>query len=103
MLLMVTMTYPTTSAAEFGKAVVKNFQEHPFPDFIKLTGPYSVLYEDGCKSIVIIEIEKGKEDEAFKIFNKRLANYMPVPGFGYKEERLATMEESLSSLGLEAP
>jgi len=39
MLLMYTMTYPTTSASEFGKAVVKNFQEHAFPDFIKLSGP----------------------------------------------------------------
>ena len=103
MIVMYTMTYPTTSAVEFGEAVVKNFQEHPFPDFPKLSGPYSVAYEDGCKSIVIIEIEKGKEDEAFKLFHKRLANYLPVPGYGSKGEILMNMEESLSLIGLEAP
>jgi hypothetical protein len=103
MLLMYTMTYPTTSASEFGKAVVKNFQEHPFPDFIKLSGPYNSVYEEGIKSYVVIEIEKGKEDEAFKIFNTRIANYLPVPGYGQKLEILTTMEESLSLVGLEAP
>ncbi len=103
MILMFTMTYPTTSAVEFGKAVVKNFREYPFPDFIKPTGPYITLSEDGCKGYIIVEIEKGKEDEAFKFFNRRIANYLPVPGFGWKEERLLTMEESMPLVGIEAP
>ncbi len=100
MIVMFTITYPTTSAAEFGKAAVKNFQEHPFPDFIKLTGPYSTISENGIKSIVILEIEKGKADEAFKIVNTRTANYLSVPGYGSKTEILTNMEEGLALIGM---
>ena len=100
MITMFTMTYPTTSAAEFGKAVLKNFQENPFPDYIKPLGLYATPYENGIKTYAILEIQEGKEDDAFKIFNKRLANYLPVPGYGSKEERLLTMEESLAVVGL---
>jgi hypothetical protein len=103
MIVMYTMTFPTTSAVEFGKAVAKNFQEYPLPDFIKLIGPYGLIYENGCKSIAILEIEQGKESEAFKIFNKRMANYMSIPGFGSKGELLMTMEESLPLIGLGTP
>ncbi len=97
------MTCPTTSAVELGKASVKNFLDHPWPEFVKLTGPYSLVCEDGCKTYAILEIENGKEGEAFKIISKRLANYMSVPGFAWKEERLSTREESLVLLGLEGP
>jgi len=100
MIVMYTITYPTSSAIDFGKAVVKNFQEHPFPEGIKMIGPYSAMYENGIKNIVIFEIEHGKESELFKITDKRLVNYLPVPGFGWKEERLSTMEECLSLVGL---
>jgi hypothetical protein len=100
---MYTMTYPTTSAVEFGKAVAKNYQEHPLPDFMKLNGAYSLVYEDGCKTIAIVEIEEGKEGDAFKVFNKRLSNYLRVPGFGWKEEILRTFEESFSIVGLDTP
>jgi len=101
MILLYTMTYPTTSAVEFGKAGVRNFLENPWPDFVKLTGPYSLVCEDGCKTYAILEIENGKEDEVFKIANKRLVNYMSVPGFRGKEERLMTKEETFALLGLE--
>jgi hypothetical protein len=103
MIVMFTFTFPVTSAPEFGKAVVKNFQENPLPDFLKLIGPYSLLYEGGCKTIAIIEIEAGKESEAFKIFNRRASNYMKVPGFTSREEILRNMEESFSMLGLDKP
>ena len=103
MIMMYTIAFPATSATEYGKAVIKNFQEHPFPDSVKLIGPYSLVDEHGCKSIAILEIEQGKESEVFKVVNKRLVNYLTVPGFGWKEERLLNMEESLSLLGLKAP
>jgi hypothetical protein len=96
MIVMFTMTYPTTSAVEYANAVLKNFQENPFPDFMKMTGAYSVLCENGMKSYAIVEVEAGREDEAFKIFNKRMANYMSIPGFGFREERLLNAEESFA-------
>ena len=95
MIFLFTMTYPGTSAADFGKAVIKNFQEHPWPDFARLTGAYAAICEDRMKAYAILEIEKGKEDETFKVADKRLANYISIPGFRYKEERLITMEEAL--------
>ena len=100
MIMMYTIAFPATSATEYGKAVIKNFQEHPFPDSVKLIGPYSLVDEHGCKSIAILEIEQGKESEALKIVNKRMANYLRVPGFGSKEEILLTMEEILPLVGL---
>jgi len=100
MIIMSTMTWPTTSAVEMGKAVVKNFQELPFPDYIKPLGIYNTFYENGVKGYAILEIEKGKEEDAFKFLNKRVVNYLSIPGFGCKEERLRTMEESLALVGL---
>jgi hypothetical protein len=100
MILMLTTTYPATSAVEMGKAVVKNFQELPFPDYIKPLGIYNTVAENGIKGYAIIEIDKGKEDDAFKFINKRMVNYLSVPGIGFKEERLRTMEESLALVGL---
>jgi hypothetical protein len=103
MILMFTMTFPSTSAAEYGKAVAKNSQEHPFPDFVKPLGLYGVFCEEGFKVYAIIETEKGKEDEAFKVFNLRNANYLSIPGYGYKEERLLTMEESFTMISMATP
>jgi len=103
MIVMYTVNYPSTSAVEYGKAVIKNFQEHPFPDFIKPLGIYAAIYEDGVKAYSILEFEKGKEEDAFKIINNRLANYLRVPGFGWREERLLKMEEAAALVGLEAP
>jgi hypothetical protein len=103
MIVLFTMTYPTTSAVEFAKVVVKNFQEHPLPDFMKMIGSYTAICEDGGKTYAIIDIEKGQEDEAFKIVNKRLKNYLPIPGFGWKEERLLDMQEGLALAGLDGP
>jgi len=103
MIVMVTMTYPTTSAVEMGKAGAKNFQEHPLPGFMKLTGPYITICEEGCKAYNIIEIEEGKEDEAFKVINTRMANYLPVPGFRSREERLLIMGEAYPLIGMKAP
>jgi len=103
MILIHTFTCPTTSAVQLGKASMKNSLENPLPDFVKLTGPFITVCEDGYKAYAILEIENGKEDEAFKIFNKRLANYMSVPGLRCKEERLLTREETVVLLGLEGP
>ncbi len=103
MIVMITSTYPSTSAVEISKAVLKNFQEHPFPDFMKPLGIYNVLCESGVKGYAILEIEKGKEDEAFKVINSRYANYLSVPGFGCREERLLPLEDSLPLVGMAAP
>lgn len=98
MVFMYTITYPSTSGAEFAKAVLKNAQEHPLPDFIVTKALYGLVVEGGGKAIAILEYEKGKEEEALKIGNKRLANYLKVPGFGWREERLMTMEECFSMI-----
>jgi len=103
MIVLFTLTWPTTSSIEMGKAGVKNFQENPWPDFVKLTGPFYMVCEDGCKCYALIEIEKGKEDEAFKISNSRTANYLSVPGYGGKTEILMTIEEAYPLIGMEAP
>jgi hypothetical protein len=100
MIVMYTLTCPTTSAVEMGKAVVKNFAEYPFPSYIKVIGIYQLFSENGIKMYAILDIEKGKEDDAVKLFYKRGLNYLSVPGYGSKVEILTPMEESLALLGL---
>jgi hypothetical protein len=103
MMVLFTMTWPTTSTLEIAKAAAKNFQENPWPDSTRLTGPFYVVYEDGIKCYALLEIDKGKEDEAFRVSYKRTANYVAIPGYGAKTEILMTMEEAYPLLNMEAP
>jgi hypothetical protein len=103
MIVLFTMTWPATSTIEMAKAGAKNFQENPWPDSMRLNGPFYVAYEDGMKCYALFEIDKGKDDEVFKVFNKRLAIYLTVPGFGSKAEILMTMEEAYPLLNMEVP
>jgi hypothetical protein len=103
MIVMLTFTWPTTSSIELAKAGLKNFQENPLPDSARLIGPFYAGYEGGLKCYNILEIENGKEEEVYQVLNKRLANYVPVPGIGWTEERVFTMEEAYPLLNMEAP
>ena len=102
MILMATSTCPTTSFTELMKAGLKNFQELPFPDYVKQTGPYGLIGEEGMKVYTILEIEKGKEDEFLELFNKRVFKYTLVKGYTLKVEILMTVQEILSFIDLEA-
>jgi hypothetical protein len=102
MVLMITCILPTTSIPQFTKVVLKNFEELPFPDYVRpVGGPYGLLSEDGAKTIAILEIDKGKEDEGLDFLNKRCFKYAPVEGYKQKTEFLLTMPEVLSYLDLE--
>ena len=103
MIVMITMTWPITSSPEMAKAAAKNFKENPFPDFMRLTGPFYVVYEDGIRCYALVEIDKGKEEEGFQVFNKRTVNYVPITGYGAKTEVLMTMEEVYPLLSMEVP
>ncbi len=103
MRILVTHIYPTALLGEYVTAALKNWQENPFPSFVKMIGPFFTVGEEGHKCYTILEIDKGKEDEAFQIINKRIINFYPIQGFRHREERLATMEEGAALLNIEAP
>ncbi len=66
--------------------------EIPIPH-IKVIGTYNWFDGEG-KTIQIIEIEEGYEDEAWKGLNKLLLQYRHIEGLKTKLQPVLTMEEA---------
>jgi len=103
MLLMVTGTYPVTSAADFGKLAIDEMKNNPYPDFIK-RNYYFKFGGDGVIAYIIYDIEEGNEEAARKDISSRMFKMMhSVKGLTASLEPLFSVEEGFSWLSMVAP
>jgi hypothetical protein len=103
MLLMATVHFPATSAAEFGKKVIDELTNNPYPTFTK-RNYYFKFGGDGVIEYIIFDIEEGNEGAALKDINARFFKMSnSVNGFKSSIEPIFGIEEAFSLISMAAP
>ena len=103
MLLMATVRFPVTSAAEFGKKVIDELANNPYPGFTK-RNYYFKFGEDGMTMYIIYEIAEGNEEAGLHDINSRLFKFsQAIEGFKPILEPIIGFEEAFSLISMTAP
>jgi hypothetical protein len=102
MILMVTGTYPLTSAMKAVDVFMEEGKD-PLPEYIKNLGFYNTWGGDGIAFYLLLDIEDGKVDEALGVLVGRHAQYMSVEGYKLQYIPLAKVEASMDVIGKEMP
>ena len=102
--IMTTSWYPPEKQDE----ILKNFlvvdQKFPPPDYVKEIVRLAVwVDEDGIKIIGIVEVEKGKLDEALSHTHKVMSEYWGIEGLRYKVQTLLSGTEAFAIIGRKLP
>jgi len=103
-LIMVTMFYPLTKVPEVAKKYFEAFKKFPLKSFEKEVVTAMKMHDkEGGVGIAIVEVEKGRYEDALNLGYKRMLQFSSIEGFNYKVETLMTVEESLKSMGIVPP
>ena len=103
-LIMMTAWYPLDKATEMAKKYIEVAQKIPYESFEKLLVPVGARsVKDGMKVTVIVEVEKGKYEEAYKLAVRRMIEFYGIEGLRYEMETLLTGEEAMPLIGLKMP
>jgi hypothetical protein len=103
MLLMATVCFPATSAAEFGKKAVEELAGNPYPEFTK-RDYYFKFGADGIVMYVIYDIEKGNEEAALRDIRERMFKFSnSIEGFKPVLEPIMGFEEAFSVINMATP
>ena len=104
MLIMVTSWFPPTKITEAAEKYVEVVQKIPLESFEKpLVTAASKPDKDGIVIIDIVEVTRGKYEEALILIARRMVMFYGIEGFRYQLETLATMEEAMPLIGLAPP
>ena len=103
-LIMVTSWYPPDKATEVAKKYLEVLQKIPYESFEKPLVPVGARsVKDGMEVINIVDVEKGKFEEAYNLTVRRLLMFIGIVGFTYEVEMLLTGEEAMPLIGLKMP
>ena len=100
--IFTTSLYPSDKAVEVAKKYVEAITKYP-PDGSLGTQivPAAVITTlQGIKVIGIIEVKKGKLEDAMIRVANMMAMFFNIEGFEYTMERYATVEEALKTIGM---
>jgi hypothetical protein len=100
--IFTTSMYPSDKAPEVAKRYLEAITKYP-PDASLGTQivPAAVITTlQGIKVIGIIEVKKGKLEDAMIRVAEMMAMFFNIEGFEYKMERYATVEEAMKTIGL---
>ena len=103
MLLMATVRFPVTSAAEFGKKAIDELANNPYPDFTKRNYHFK-FGGDGIIMNIIYDIAEGNEEAALHDINNRLFKFSrAIEGFKPVLEPIIGFEEAFTLISMTAP
>ena len=100
--IFTTSMYPSDKAPEVAKRYLEAIAKYP-PDASLGTQivPAAVITTlQGIKVIGIIEVKKGKLEDAMVRVANMMAMFFNIEGFEYTMERYATVEEALKTIGM---
>jgi DNA-binding XRE family transcriptional regulator len=98
------MFYPLTKVPEVAEKYFEAFKKFPLKSFEKdVVSAIKMHDKEGAVAIAIVEVEKGKYEDALNLAYKRMLKFSNIEGFNYKMETLMTVEESLKSMGIVPP
>ncbi len=98
MLIMATITYPTTSTMEMGKAAVETLKKEMA--HVKRVSVHVTYAGEGLTAYNLYELEKGAEDEGSKELVQNFVPYYSIDGFKVKMELVLPLDQALPMIGL---
>jgi len=103
--LLSTVWFPPVKGEEVGKKfleVVKKYPENKSLGKSVLAGAL-MRTKYGIKSIAIYQVKEGKLDAALEWVSDILAAYSEIEGVNSRIDTMATLVESMESIGLKVP
>jgi hypothetical protein len=100
--IITTSLYPSDKAPEVAKRYMDAITKYP-PDanLGTLVVPAAVKTTlDGVRTIGIIEVKKGKFEDAMTRVMAMMSMFMSIQGFEYTIESYATVEEAMKVIGM---
>jgi hypothetical protein len=100
--LITTSLYPSDKAAEVAKRYLEAITKYP-PDgnLGTLIVPAAVKTTlEGIKVIGIIEVKKGKFEDALTRSTAMMSMFLSIQGYEYTIDSYATVEEALKTIGM---
>jgi len=100
--IMTTSLYPSDKSTEVAKKYIEAITLYPpdsnlgvmiIPSAVKTT-------LDGIRTIGVIEVKKGKFEDAMSWTRNMMSLFLSVPGFEYSIDSYATVEECMALPGM---
>jgi hypothetical protein len=103
--LVTASLYPSDKAQEVAKKYLEALTKYP-PDENLATELVPVAVKGthrGIEGIGIVEVKKGKLEEAYLRAVKMMAMFHNIPGFKYRVETYLKVEEAMAVIGMSTP
>ena len=100
--IFTTSMYPSDKAPEVAKKYLEAITKYP-PDGSLGTQIVPAAVKStlqGIKTIGIIEVKKGKLEDAITMTENMMAMFFSIQGFEYTIDNYATVEEALKVIGM---
>jgi hypothetical protein len=98
---MVITSQPLKSSIEAGKVFVKGL-ENPMPH-VNMVGMWLSYGGEGITNYMVVEMEKGYEDEGIKALGDKLVPYYDIEGYKVNIIPVLKPDEALTMIGLTPP
>jgi len=100
--IFITSVYPSDKVNEVAKRYLEAITKYPPDDSLgtQLVPAAVITTLQGIKTIGIIEVKKGKLEDAGTRVANMMAMFFSIPGFEYTIERYATLEEAMKAIGM---
>lgn len=100
--IITTSLYPSDKAPEVAKRYIEAITKYPPDDNLGVMLVPAALKPtlEGIKVIGIIEVKKGKYEDALARTRDMMSMFLSVPGFEYSIDNYATVEEAMKLVGM---
>ncbi|MDD3717751.1 MAG: hypothetical protein PHP28_03695 [Actinomycetota bacterium] len=103
MLLMAVGTIPFSSVADYATVMIEESTKGPFPGYAR-RDVYYQFGDDGIIEYIIVDVEKGHEDEALRLMRELLFRLgTSVKGVRWKVEQVFSLDEALEMISKAIP
>ncbi len=98
--IVVKTWYPPNKAMEITKSYMETLKKIPYESFEKHGTHAYRASKHGIEGISIVEVDKGKLEEAMVLVAKREFEISKVDGYRYQIDTMFSLEEALAMAGL---
>lgn len=103
MLLMAVGTIPFSSVADYATVMIEESTKGPFPGYAR-RDVYYQFGDDGIIEYIIVDVEKGHEDEALRLMRELLFRLgTSVKGVRWRVEQVFSLDEALEMISKAIP
>jgi len=104
MLIVATAWYPPTKQPEVTRAYIEAMKKYPPKPFEKVLVRSAIRQDkDGVIVLNVIDVEKGKFEEAYNHWVKVFLEFGNIEGYRHRIEAFLTEQEAFAIIGMTPP